>query len=289
MNPPQKELKLRPPIPPSVSNIKTKDDHPLWQFFHDKKYMRTADELKDVGEPWSVPQLRRKSFEELHTLWYVCLKERNRLLRESRIYQTWNDQDLPDDPFVTVSETIKTTMWRVRHVLSERSHAWANGIKEVENNYTEIINEFEEDYLTADAAADREMEARLERFQFALFGINPMLEDNVPDRNIIKGLKEVARLKLTRFGASEYEQGTEPINNIRDINEAFIVFTAEHTPEGVEDAIKTIQEYREQGTDPISESDELTALAKLMFNFEQEKISVGSTSTKAEAEPTTTV
>lgn len=271
----KKGLKLRPPVPPTLRNIQVKDDHPLWQFFHNKKYIRKFDELSDLGEPWSIPMLRRKSFEDLHTLWWVCIKERNKLLRESRIYQSWAN-NLQNDVFKSTSDKIRETQWRIRHVLAERYHGHIRGFREFKGEgEKELLDEFEKRYLEADSSQDQIMEGQLERMQFALFGINPMLEENVPDEAVIPGLKFVSRLKLLRFRDPNIE-----VSEIKDINEAFILFTAEHSPEGVAEAIEAVLEYR-QSSKPVAKKDEYKVLSELMINFEKAKAELNNE--KAEA------
>lgn len=60
--------------------IKVDPSHGLWDFFHSKdKPLNTPAEDKEHGREWTVEELRRKKWEDLHSLWWVCIKERNRI------------------------------------------------------------------------------------------------------------------------------------------------------------------------------------------------------------------
>jgi len=270
-----KPLVMRPPIEPSVAQVETSETHPLWQFFANKTFMRKASDLEDLGAAWSVPQLRRKSFDDLHTLWYVSLKELNKVNREMRLlalYENRPSQDTrryagDENRFAEIGEQIKTTMWRIRHVLAERYHAWKATDWTLQQvtpaEASQAWSDFRERFLTADSNADAQVNAQLERFQFAFFGINPLLDSNWAEPTVVRGLYTVAQLKLDRYASGQAE-----ITNVRDIREAYVLFSSEPTPEGVAEALQTVKEIRQH--EPVPRERDVEVLAELMHSAQPE-------------------
>ncbi|QLQ79932.1 hypothetical protein HG537_0C05810 [Torulaspora globosa] len=264
------DLRITAPVPPTVENIKCPDDHPLWQFFADKKFMRTAEELDSSSRPWSIPELRRKSFEDLHSLWYTCLKERNILARENHLLK--NSVEGHQGQYEELSEKIRTTMWRIKHVLSERDWAFKIAREEFASEKEAFIAEFEREFLEAPQEEDEEIFERLQRFQKAVFGISEFIDENRVDRAFVDGLKFVANLKLKKFAARDdsiksFLEDT-PEKAIVDAGEAFVLFTAENNLNEMKEACSAVRGLREEGNS-VSRYVELDTVSKYVKQLAQ--------------------
>lgn len=69
-----------------------------------------------VGRSWSVHELRRKSYEDLHKLWYVLYMERNMLLTERQLSRRRKIVFPQPQRLMKV----RKSMGAIKHVLGER-------------------------------------------------------------------------------------------------------------------------------------------------------------------------
>lgn len=137
-------------------------------------------------------------------------------------------------------------MWKIRHVLAERQTAWENSVHDFKKDFKKLMNDFEAGYLEADDSQDAEMEARLERFQHAFFGIEGDVDPEAITQNTVRGVKAVAKLKLTRFESVLDEAVASAFGAPLDITESYMLFIAPHTPEGIQGTVASLLQTREE-------------------------------------------
>ncbi|ORY84865.1 mitochondrial 39-S ribosomal protein L47 (MRP-L47)-domain-containing protein [Protomyces lactucae-debilis] len=119
------------PVPNAKKKpIPTPENHPLWQFFRpDKQTMTSPAEDAKHGRSWTAQELRRKSFDDLHALWIICLKERNIMATQRHERKR---QQLPKAGAKEASNrdwTVRRTMAGIKFVLNERFIGWTEAVE----------------------------------------------------------------------------------------------------------------------------------------------------------------
>ncbi|KAL8909447.1 MAG: hypothetical protein Q9171_005045 [Xanthocarpia ochracea] len=110
--------------PEKRSKVAVDEKHGLWGFFRlDKKALSTPEETAAFGRPWVVEELRHKSWEDLHSLWWTCCKERNLLATQAyereRLKAGYGDAEIMDR-----NRAVRQTQRAIKHTLTERYYAF---------------------------------------------------------------------------------------------------------------------------------------------------------------------
>ncbi|KAG9230782.1 putative 54S ribosomal protein L4, mitochondrial [Amylocarpus encephaloides] len=116
----------RPVLDPRLrAKVETDPNHGLWGFFHSKeKPMNKPSEDLTCGRGWSVAELRGKSWEDLHALWWVCVKERN-IIATEKFERRRLEAGYGENEGKARDAMARVTMRGIKHALTERYYAWS--------------------------------------------------------------------------------------------------------------------------------------------------------------------
>ncbi|KAF1811970.1 MRP-L47-domain-containing protein [Eremomyces bilateralis CBS 781.70] len=114
------------PVYKDQSETELNEKHGLWGFFNvERTALSTPEQDNMHGRAWKPWELRKKSFEDLHALWWICMKERNRIFTErhtrerlepgfGEVEAAWRDAD------------VRRTMKMIKKTLTERHNVWTD-------------------------------------------------------------------------------------------------------------------------------------------------------------------
>jgi large subunit ribosomal protein L47 len=92
----------------------------------------------NLGRAWTDEELRYKSFDDMHRLWWSCLREQNRLLTENFSRAAINIGYGKYEANKRIKEVHKTQK-AIKRVLVERWDAWEDA-KELQKDDPEVIS-----------------------------------------------------------------------------------------------------------------------------------------------------
>ncbi|KAG6002875.1 hypothetical protein E4U43_001023 [Claviceps pusilla] len=108
--------------------IPVDESHGLWGFFPEPgKTLWTPKETEEHGRAWTVEELRKKSWEDLHSLWWVCCKERN-MLATSKVELAKGKLGFGEKELEARDEEVMKTMRAIKHALTERYYTWQDAV-----------------------------------------------------------------------------------------------------------------------------------------------------------------
>ncbi|PVF99521.1 hypothetical protein CPB86DRAFT_813891 [Serendipita vermifera] len=126
-------------------NIPVKEDHGLYSFFRKipdedsvKGYKYVTYEHQNerdhgLSRSWTTAELRRKSFRDLHIIWYLCRREINLLsTQKAELRRLHRLAHVSSTPISLRARMCRKTCARIKFVLNERRLALLNATAQVQ-------------------------------------------------------------------------------------------------------------------------------------------------------------
>ncbi|KAG5639216.1 hypothetical protein H0H81_005695 [Sphagnurus paluster] len=161
------------------AKIPVREDHGLYSFFRpketkdgevlvgDAKYdvVESPESMqKQTGRSWKASELRLKSFRDLHTLWYILLRERNLLATQKEEARRMGVTSTEMQVSARRVYHCRKSMARIKAVINERRLAYEGAVKIAEAQRDEAFNTEVQNYMQRVSQEERKyIQRRRER------------------------------------------------------------------------------------------------------------------------------
>ncbi|KAF5385636.1 hypothetical protein D9757_005518 [Collybiopsis confluens] len=241
------------------NRVPVREDHGLYAFFRKKepvpgqtsvgeaKYETLGGtpnlETLHSGRSWKASELRLKSFEDLHILWYILLRERNLLASQQEEVRRLGVMR-PLQMFNRRTRMCRKSMARIKYIMNERRLAYEGAVQLAEGQ---------------------------KKAHIANIVLQQQLADHKTERQSLVGRQKSARLRLAAQRAAEArvekqrEAGNETVTEVSEVVRAPVVEAveskaaeAEHTPVAEAEAPPVEKAIKEQAAAPRDKPESAT-------------------------------
>lgn len=162
----------------------------------------------------------------------------NRIQREEILYEDISSSKVQQ--CMNLEDSIKNSMLSIKQVLSEREASLRNAQSEFKIIGDEYLQEFKSTYLESENVETDEWFDKLERLQYAIYGINSTYESVVINEDFLNGIRYISSLYFEKF----QDKCDIKLESLKDIVEVYKIFENGSTLEGFKVACEGILEYR---------------------------------------------
>ncbi|KAG7088432.1 hypothetical protein E1B28_012425 [Marasmius oreades] len=160
------------------NRVSVREDHGLYGFFRQKEQGKDGktfvgearfetlggsiyQENVQSGRSWKASELRLKSFHDLHTLWYILLRERNLLATQAEEVRRLGVSPLLFSLSYKMRQC-KKSMARIKYVLNERRLAYDGAVKLAEKEKQDHLDQVVLQHQLAEYRKERKYHAKRE-------------------------------------------------------------------------------------------------------------------------------
>ena len=227
------------------------------------------EEALSTGRSWLTNELRLKSTDQLHKLWYVFLREKNSILADNALLKRIRDKELPKDRLFKVERSMK----RLKAVIAERQKVQDQYRTYLEDQYTqkkreELKDQYEEQYRSTNMAPEFSYPLLRAKY-FALMNGKDNL-DYLKEFDRKKEQKE----KLKAYLKEKYDYKNKKIVQLDELKEEEQKEALENQEKYIIGFTNFVEEQLKQGKTKVSQEEILRAHIKnwRILDFKQRRI-----------------